>query len=70
VLDLTGIFNSIGYTGSNPVADGYLSFVSDGAGDTKIYVDPHNSSAPTLITMLDHVVPSSITTSDWVFHSA
>src|SRR6185437_9098366 len=27
-LDLSGIFTSIGYAGSNPSADGYLSFVS------------------------------------------
>ena len=67
-LDLTGIFNSIGYTGTNPVADGYLSFVSDGAGDTQVFVNAHSASNPwaTLITTLDHVSPASITSSDYV----
>jgi Ca2+-binding RTX toxin-like protein len=70
-LNLTGIFSAIGYTGSNPVADGYLSFVSDGAGNTQVYVNSHSISTPsTLITTLDHVNPSSITANDWIFHSA
>jgi beta-glucanase (GH16 family) len=71
-LDLTGIFSSIGYTGSNPVADGYLSFVSDGAGDTQVFVNAHNASSPwpTLITTLDHIAPGSITNQDYVFSSS
>ncbi|HWE71843.1 MAG TPA: type I secretion C-terminal target domain-containing protein, partial [Stellaceae bacterium] len=70
-LDLSGIFSSIGYTGSNPVADGYLSFTSDGAGDTQVFVNAHNASSPwaTLVTTLDHVNPTSITASDYVFSS-
>jgi beta-glucanase (GH16 family) len=68
-LDLTGIFNSIGYTGTNPVADGYLSFVSDGAGNTQVFVNPHSASNPwpTLVTTLDHVNPGSITSADYIF---
>jgi serralysin len=71
-LDLSGIFSSIGYTGSNPVADGYLSFTSDGAGDTKVFVNAHSASNPwaTLVTTLDHVAPGSITASDYVTNAA
>jgi serralysin len=71
VLNLTGIFKSIGYAGTNPVADGYLSFASDGAGDTRVFVNSHDPSNPwpTLITTLDHVAPSSITSHDWIFHA-
>ena len=70
-LDLSGIFTSIGYTGSNPIAGGYLSFVSDGAGDTQVFVNTHTAGNPwpTLITTLDHVAPASITTHDWMFQA-
>ncbi|HEV8015342.1 MAG TPA: glycoside hydrolase family 16 protein [Stellaceae bacterium] len=70
VLNLTGIFTSIGYTGSDPIADGYLSFQSDGVGNTKVYVNSHSPSDPwpTLITTLDRVTPSSITSRNWSFH--
>ena len=70
VLNLTGIFHSIGYTGTNPVADGYLSFASDGAGNTQVYVNAHNPANPwpSLVTTLDHVSATSITSHDYVFH--
>jgi Ca2+-binding RTX toxin-like protein len=66
-LNLSGIMQSIGYTGSNPVADGYLTFQSDGNGNTQVFVDSHQSSDPwpTLITTLDGVAPSSITAADY-----
>jgi beta-glucanase (GH16 family) len=67
-LDLSGVLHAIGYWGSNPVADGYLDFVSDGAGDTQVIVDSHNTAngwPQTLITTLDHVSPDSITPADY-----
>ena len=69
VLDLHGIFSAIGYGGSNPVADGYLNFVADGAGDTQVVVDPHGpgTTIPILVTTLDHVMPSALHTGDYLF---
>ena len=69
VLNLKGIFDTIGYTGSNPVADGYLSFVSDGNGNTKVMVDPQGASTttPITVTTLDHVAPSAIHSGDYLF---
>ena len=71
VLDLRGLFASIGYTGSNPVADGTLSFVSDGHGNTLVEINTHNPSDPwpTTVTTLDGVSPSSITSSDYMWSS-
>jgi len=71
VLDLRGLFNAACYHGTNPVADGYLSFAADSTGeDTKIYFDPQGPSTtiPILITTLDHVAPGSLQASDWIYH--
>jgi Ca2+-binding RTX toxin-like protein len=69
-IDLSGVLSSYGYTGTSPIADGWLSLVSDGAGDTQVRVNPHDPSWPYsyLITTLDHVAPTSITSSDWILH--
>jgi hypothetical protein len=69
VLDLKGIFAAIGYTGSNPVADGYLAFNSDGHGDTQVIVSPQGPSTqiPITVTTLDHVAPSAIHSGDYLF---
>ncbi len=68
-IDLHGIFVSIGYTGSDPVADGHLNFVADGSGNTKIYVEPQGPSTtiPILVTTLDHVLPSALHQGDYIF---
>ncbi|HWE71842.1 MAG TPA: type I secretion C-terminal target domain-containing protein [Stellaceae bacterium] len=69
VLNLKGIFSTLGYTGTNPVGDGYLKFVSDGSGDTKVIVDPQGPSTttPITVTTLDHVAPSAIHSGDYLF---
>ena len=71
VLDLRPLFQNAGYHGTDPVADHYLSFASDGHGDTQVYFTPHdgsNGGNPYLITTLDHVSPAQITAKDWLFH--
>jgi hypothetical protein len=47
-----------------------LTFSSDGSGDTQVSFNSHNPSDPwpTLITTLDHVAPTAIQASDWLFH--
>jgi Ca2+-binding RTX toxin-like protein len=68
VLDLSGIFSAIHYTGTNPLKNNWLTFVSDKHGDTNVYVNAHTGAGPILVTTLDHVLPSQITTSDWIWH--
>jgi len=49
VIDLNQALTSAGYSGANPIADKWLSLVSDGNGGTNIVVDAHNGQAPVTI---------------------
>jgi hypothetical protein len=63
-LDFTALFAAAGYTGSDPVADGFIRFASDGAGGTRVLFDadgPGGSPWPSLITTLDHISPTGLT---------
>jgi Ca2+-binding RTX toxin-like protein len=72
VLDLRALFAAAGYRGVDPIADGYLRLEADGAGGTKVYFDEDGWASghpwPTTMTTLDHVAPSTLTSSDWLFH--
>lgn len=63
MLDLRTMMKAIGYHGSNPVADGYVSITSDGHGDTVVSVDPdgssHGSAAHAVVT-LQNVLPTAL----------
>jgi Ca2+-binding RTX toxin-like protein len=64
-LDLSSLFNKFGYSGSDPVADHYVSFIDDGAGGTKVLFD-HDGPGPSpqwgnYIIQLDHVAASGLT---------
>ena len=70
-IDLSAVLSSYGYTGSNPIADGWLSLNSDGAGNTLVYLNAHDPSNPYpyLITTVDHVAPTSLGLSDFGYGS-
>jgi len=38
-IDLSAVMQQIGYTGSDPIADGYIKLFSDGNGGTNLYID-------------------------------
>jgi beta-glucanase (GH16 family) len=68
-LDLRPLFKAAGYAGSHPVTDHHLIFQGDGHGDTKVWFDPHpGDDYPFLITTLDGISPSKLTTHDWIWH--
>jgi Ca2+-binding RTX toxin-like protein len=62
-IDLSALLSEAGYTGSDPVADGWVSFASDGHGGTQLFFDAHNPSDPwpSLITTLDNLAPAGLT---------
>ncbi|MDB5468113.1 MAG: hypothetical protein JWQ46_2875 [Phenylobacterium sp.] len=64
-LDLSALFQASGYTGSDPIADGYVSLQSDGSGGTNVFYDTDGrASGDTIqykITDLDHVSPTALT---------
>lgn len=70
-LDLSGLRELSGYMGSDPIADGYLSFRDNGQGGAQVYVDLDGSGAgkpwPFLITTLDNVSGLEAQGADWLF---
>ncbi len=39
-VDLTGALRSVGYTGTTPIADGYLKFMASGSNNSILQIDP------------------------------
>jgi len=62
VIDLSGMFAGSGYAGSDPVADGKLTLLSDGSDGTKVLF------GGAYFLHLDHVAPGALTGSDWITH--
>ena len=61
-LALANLLNSLGYSGTNPISDGYLQFVSSGA-NTQVEIDPDSTLTNqgfSLLATLNNVSPSSL----------
>ena len=72
-LDVSHLLSSVGYTGSNPIADGYIKFGDDGSGNTWVYFDRDGSAGTadqwgTHIATLENVSASTIGAGDFIFH--
>lgn len=66
-IDLSAIFDAMGYQGSDPLADGVMTLQAEN-GATKIYVDIDGAGGdwPFLITHLNGVTPSSLSAADFI----
>lgn len=68
-LDISALYAN-GYAGSNPVADGYVTFVANGAGGTDVYLDTDGRASGNTINFkvvtLDGVSANGLT-ADGVF---
>jgi subtilisin-like proprotein convertase family protein len=59
-IDLHQLWTALGYNGTDPLADHWLSLVSDGGSGTNVVVDPHNGQgAVTLVDVLG-VAPTAL----------
>jgi Ca2+-binding RTX toxin-like protein len=61
VVDMRQLFGSIGYTGTDPLADKWLSLTTDASGTgTDFVIDPHNAMAPMVVADLLHIAPTAL----------
>jgi Ca2+-binding RTX toxin-like protein len=71
-IDVSALLASVGYAGTDPVADGYIRYGDDGSGNTYVYFDRDGHGTAdqwgTRVVTLDHISASTITTADWIFH--
>ena len=71
-IDLSRLLASVGYAGSDPIADGYVRLASNGAGDTWLYFDTDGHGTTdqwgTYLARIDHAAPSQLTAADFIFH--
>jgi hypothetical protein len=70
-LDLRPLMGAIGYHGTDPIADHVLSFTADGTGSTRVVIDPDGTGPAQAIGLvtLQHVLPTAITASDYLWHA-
>jgi beta-glucanase (GH16 family) len=70
-IDLRGLFDAAGYTGTDPFGAGYLKLIDDGAGGTKVLFDRDAAGTaqqwPNYILQIEKVAPGQLTSSDWIF---
>jgi Ca2+-binding RTX toxin-like protein len=70
-IDIRGMLDAIGYTGTDPFGAGYLKLIEDGAGGTKVLFDSDaggpNPQWPNYVFQVEKVAPSALGASDWIF---
>ncbi len=70
-IDIRGMLDAIGYTGTDPFAAGLLKMIDDGAGGTKVLFDRDaggpNPVWPNYVIHVEKVGPAALTSSDWIF---
>jgi subtilisin-like proprotein convertase family protein len=62
VIDLNQLLTSINYSGTNPIADGWLDLLSDGNGGTDVVIDAHNGQPTVMVVDVLGVAPSLLHT--------
>ncbi|WP_310540964.1 type I secretion C-terminal target domain-containing protein [Phenylobacterium sp.] len=67
-LDISALFRASGYAGTDPVADAYLRFESDGSGGTQVIYDTDGAASGNtlgfIVTRLNGVAPAGLKASD------
>jgi len=67
-INLQQLLVAIGYSGTDPLADQWLSFTSDGSSGTNVLVDPHNGQTPVTLVDVLGVAPTElhVDTTYWI----
>jgi Ca2+-binding RTX toxin-like protein len=67
-LDLSGLLSAAHYTGSDPVADGYVKFIDNGSGGAWLYFDSDGAGTAdqwgSFVATLDHLAAGSFSNAD------
>ena len=58
VIDFHQLLASINYSGTNPIADGWLDLSTDGKGGTDVAVNAHNGQPTVAVVDVLGVAPS------------
>lgn len=70
-IDVSALLSAAGYTGADPIGDGYVKLIDNGAGGSWLYIDTdgRGSADPwgAFVATLDHVTPGAVSASDWIF---
>ncbi len=70
-IDIRGMLDAVGYTGTDPFGAGYLRLIDDGAGGTKVLFDRDAGGPepqwPNYVFQVEKVAPSALGASDWIF---
>lgn len=71
-IDVAGLLAGAGYSGADPIGDGYVKLIDNGSGGSWLYFDSdgRGSADPwgSFVATLDHVSPGAATAQDWIFH--
>jgi subtilisin-like proprotein convertase family protein len=59
-IDLHQLLTAVGYNGTDPIADNWISLVADGTGGTTVMVDAHNGLAAVAIVDIRGVTPTAL----------
>lgn len=60
MIDLQQMLAAAGYNGTDPVADNWINFVSNGTGGTSVMFDAHNGQSAVALVDLSGVEPASL----------
>jgi Ca2+-binding RTX toxin-like protein len=69
-FDVSALLQQAGYTGDDPVGDGYIKFFTDSNGGTLLYFDATPSSNPwgSNLGDIQNVAPSNLSVADIIWH--
>lgn len=73
-IDLSALLAASGYSGTNPIADGYIKLFDNGSGGTTMYYDTDGPGTAdmwgTNVATIEGIAPTSLTVADFITNSS